>query len=306
MKKRILLILLFLFIAFSNLIAATDSELKHHFLVLSNEDVKYSDQHEIATEKLVKHGSDAVDLALEFMDRDSPSIRKSIEIVTRGVGKDAVGALLYILASTDEDKAAFAANLLGEIGDSRAEVPLMLASKSSSYMVRSAAIGALGGCGDTAAISVLIEALGDTISEIRRNAATSLGKLGNERGLPQLIELLDDRDYGVRYAASYAIASIDGDKIIDTLIIRLESDSISQQEKYHIIETLGLTRNPRVSEYLLELLESPIYLERGYACQALGYLRGDYRVVNALKRCLDDASAFVRMMARNALKSIHG
>jgi HEAT repeat protein len=211
---------------------------------------------------------------------------------------------MYFLTRPEEDEAAFAADLLGETGAPKAAVPLMLAAKSSSAKVRSAAVGALGSCGDTAATPLLIEALSDSAPVVRRKAAFSLGKLKDKRGITPLIPLLGDSCGFVRYSASYALSRIGDGEASEKLIARFSTDPKDRLEKYLIIETLGRLKDKKSLSLLLDLMDDQSYLTRGFACQALGHFRGKYEVANALKRSLDDSSGFVRMMAREALEAM--
>ena len=302
-KRYAVLVLSFL-IAGNAAFAITQKQLRHEFLILSAGDIEYRSEKPAARKKLVGQGKRAVWLAIGYIGRKSPNIEMAIASVITGVGEDAVEPLTYVLTRPDEDEAAFAAYLLGKIGSEKSAVPLMLAAKSSGERLRSVAIGALGNCGDTLAVPILIEALADTMPSVRRKAAHSLGQLKDVAAARALVPLLGDSCANIRYAASYAIASI-GDSSVATLLLeRFKSDSIDEIERFHIVETLGLLHSRRALPLLFELLEDPSFLDRGFACQALGHFRGNYEVANALKRSLHDASGFVRMMAGAALKSI--
>lgn len=279
-------------------------DMRRHFLILSAGDLKYYEQFDNSRKKLSRAGGDALEVAIEYMGRQSPRKRRAIEWIAEDLGETAVEPLTYVLTRPDEDDAAFAAYLLGVIGSKKAAVPLMLSAQSSSHKVRSASIGALGNCGDTSAVPLLVDALNDSSDEIRRKAAHSLGKISTEKTINNIARLLSDTSSDVRYAASYAIAGIGGDKAEDILLERLETNSIDSIERYHIIETLGQLQSEDALPLLFDLLDDPDHLNRGFACQALGYYRGRYEVANSLKMGLHDASGFVRMMAEEALKSI--
>lgn len=301
-KHTVLLALLIIIsVAFGRM---TREEIRHDFLLLTAGDLKYYDLFEKTRKRLYRAGPDAVEIAIEYISRKSPRKQRAIKWIAEGVGEDAVEPLTYVLTRPDEDAAAFAAYLLGNIGSRKGAVPLMLASKSASRKVRSASIGALGYCGDSSAVPILIDALDDSSAAIRRKAAHSLGLLKVERSVSPLIELLSDSIANVRYSASYAIAAIDCEGADSLLLGEMESDSLGELERYHIIETLGLLRSEEARPMLFELLDDPFYLNRGFSCQALGHYRGDYEVANALKRSLNDASGFVQMMAREALETM--
>jgi len=284
----------------------SESELRRQFLILSARDIEYYPEHHIAKKRLIKEGSKAAEVAVTYIERDDPGKLVAIETVVVGVGEDAIPPLLKVLSNPDQDAASFAAYLLGEIGGRETAVPLMLAAKSSNIRLRSVAIGALGKCEDTTATPILLEALSDSLPSVRRRAASSLGELGDSRAVDKLISLLEDSSASVRYTASYALAKIGDGEVTLILLSKIEENNGGSLGRYHIIETLGMLRDESAVPVLLDLLDDPLYLNRGFACQALGHFRGNYRVANALKRSLNDASEFVRMMAGNALLSIRG
>lgn len=279
-------------------------EIRHQFLILSSGDLKYHEQIDKSKKKLSKGGRESIEVAIEYIGRRSPRKKMAIEWIAEGVGEDAVEPLTYVLTRPNEEDAAFAAYLLGVIGSPKASVPLMLSAQSNSHKVRSASISALGNCGDTSAAPLLVAALSDSSPEIRRIAATSLGKIGNKGSVKSIAKLLSDPSSDVRYAASYAIAGIGGEEAEIFLLEKLKANSLGELERYHVFETLGQLQSEDALPIFFELLDDPYFLNRGFACQALGYYRGNYSVANALKQSLHDASGFVRMMAEEALQSI--
>ncbi|HHS50090.1 MAG TPA: HEAT repeat domain-containing protein [candidate division Zixibacteria bacterium] len=303
MNRQLLYIIVILAMVLSAFARGDQERLRRHFLVLSSND-ESPDAREAALHRLARAGEDAVIVSLEFIGRKSPDKRTAIARVALAVGENAVVPLTNILSRPDESEAAFAAEILGEIGSPKASVPLLLAARSSSEKLRTAAIGAIGNCGDSLAIPTLLEALADPNPRIRRNSAVSLGKIGHSSAIPALVPLLGDSSALVAYAVSEAIARIGDGDALDLLKQRLDDNSVDELERYHIIETVGMFRNTESIPLLLDLLEDPSHLNRGFACQALGYFRGNYRVANALKRARNDSSAFVRMMAEQSLMVI--
>lgn len=286
-------------------LAKTDMDkLRHYFLMLSTDDNEFTDQREATFKKLTKGKADAVAISLEYLNRKSQAKSETAEKVILALGDHAVKPLTHMLTQPDENQAAFAAYLLGRIGSKTSAVPLILASKSSGKRLRAAALGALGSCGDTLALITLTDALADPDPTIRRTAATSLGKIRSKSAMPKLIPLLRDESAFVRYAASYAIAAI-GDKAAPSLLsARLSEEAVGEIERFHLIETIGMLGHQESLPMLFEFLEDPSHLVRGFSCQALGYFRGNFEVANALKRCKNDSSGFVRMMAEQALANI--
>jgi tetratricopeptide (TPR) repeat protein len=77
--------------------------------------------------------------------------------------------------------------------------------------VRSAAEEALGDLHDTRAVDPLILALKDNDSDVRRNAARALGNLGDTRAIEPLKSVLNYEDYEARYAAEEALNKLQGE-----------------------------------------------------------------------------------------------
>ncbi|MCK5832319.1 HEAT repeat domain-containing protein [bacterium] len=304
MKNHIITFFILL-TAISSIIAKpSENKLKHSFMVLISQKQSEPEKVEEALSKLIDGGETTVRFMICYFDREYPPIRDAIEQVIIIIGKEALEPLTEVLAHPNETESSFAAYLLGEIGSKSSGVPLILAAQSQSSKLRYSALGALGNCADINALPVLIDALDDDLPSIRRQAAISLGEIGSNRAVESLIPLFSDSNVFVRYSASYAIANIGDNSVIDILMRRFESDSIDIIEKSHIIETIGMFASEESLPLLFDLLEDPSYLNRGFACQALGYYRGNYKVANALKQSQTDASGFVRMMAGKSLANI--
>ena len=282
--------------------AASMEKIRHLFLLASAGDIRLQKKAKIAQKKLGKCGEDAVPFLISQLKRKN--IRKVLtaERALRAIGEDAVPYLIMALADTNKTVASLSARILGQIGDKRALPALMVAARYGFPGLRASACYALGNFQDSAVVSVLIDALKDTVPAVRRYAALSLMKLGTRRAIKPLFELLADSSYGVRYTAERALAKIDTDTLFALALARL--DSAQPPEKYHIISLIGAVRSDSALAVIGKLLQDQNYFVRGFACEALGYFRGNWRAANMLKRALWDNSEFVRMKARSALEKM--
>lgn len=201
-----------------------------------------------AHEALVKIGEPAVKPLIQlFSSGPAESVSKTIADVLRGIGKPAVEPLCKILLDYFPTPGygwtvnEILAEVLGDIGDSRAVEPLIdalcqsdnereeeaieealvnigkpavesiiKALKQEDIDLRWGLAKVLGNIGDSRAVEPLIEVLKDENEDeqVLREAAIALGKLGDARAVDPLTEVLKDEDADVREAAEEALESI--------------------------------------------------------------------------------------------------
>jgi len=124
------------------------------------------------------------------------------------LGEHAVEPLLKAIPHF-EGEAHLIAEILGEIGDSRAVPHLIeLLGKSPRARVRAAAAEALGKINSAEAIPALKKALRDEAWEVRSRAVNALARTGNPRVIPLLEEALKDAEWNVRASAEAAIGEM--------------------------------------------------------------------------------------------------
>jgi HEAT repeat protein len=91
-------------------------------------------------------------------------------------------------------------------------VPPMIAAELPSgnvpLLVRIRTISALGDLGDTRAVVPLTEVLHDSAPVIRAGAARALGQIGGDRALGALLSLLSDPDELVRETSAIALGKL--------------------------------------------------------------------------------------------------
>lgn len=121
--------------------------------------------------------------------------------------EDVVG-LIYALRDEDWRVRRRAADVLGEIGDSRAVESLITALGDIEGHVRWRAAYALGKIGDVRAVEPLITVLGDEDGDARRDAAYALGKIGDPKAVHALEKAINDSDECVIEKAKEALDAI--------------------------------------------------------------------------------------------------
>ena len=278
---------------------AGENRLLHAFLVASSDDAEFFPFRRKAIAELIKGGDKTVDMLLGFLTTEDERERETIEEVFRGIGKDAEGTLLHLLADKDRGKVAFVVELLGEIKTEQSAIPLILLLNDPDPDIRASAAASLGKIGDPVALDALLQALSDSAYLVRENAAYSLGMLQRNEAVPHLISALSDQCFTVRYAASWALARLDSRAALDSLDTHLDIED--ELTKAYIVVTIGAMRDTSELPLIFSLLENPSSRTRGFVCDALSHFRGNWRVANRLKQALHDPSPFVRMKAKQAL-----
>ncbi|MEL7434562.1 MAG: HEAT repeat domain-containing protein, partial [Chloroflexota bacterium] len=123
---------------------------------------------------------------------------------------------------------AKSAQVLGELGDANATLPLIdVLQNDSDEKVRQSAVEALSKLKDAQAVDPLIDALvNDDDIEVRISVASALCELRDVRALEPLIETLQSSDnYRLRLEVITALAIFEDKRVVDLLNAILESDS---------------------------------------------------------------------------------
>ena len=134
----------------------------------------------------------------------------------------------------------WSAEILGQVGDQRAERVLISALGDSSADVRSAATKALGKIGTGASVEHIVPLLKDEEWFVRCHAAWALGQLKAVDVIGELAEGLRDRSWWVRKNALEALANL-GDSAIPALMHALEGDDrFARESALEALQKLGV------------------------------------------------------------------
>jgi HEAT repeat protein len=135
----------------------------------------------------------------------------------RQIGAPAFPALLRALETGSDLQRRWAADLLGDLSESRAFEALIAALRDPYAPVRREAADALGVLGDARAEPALLALLADTSPDIRAAAAGALGRCGGAEAVPALERLraedhetaeVDDWEEPVSETAAWALDQI--------------------------------------------------------------------------------------------------
>lgn len=243
------------------------------------------------------------------------------------IGKDAVGPLISVLKADNDAKAPYIAEVLGNIGDTRAVSSLMDALRNSDSFHRPyfhvEARKALDKIGQTD-IEFFINMLDDKNKSVRLDTAEVMGRLDDKRAVKPLITALKDSNGDVRGAAAealdrlgwqpgsdenaiwYWIAKKDWNQCIDMGKTAVEPlIDVLLEDGYFVIKvikTLSIIGDKRAVEPIIEKLKDMDGAVREAATNALIKL-GD-SAVESLLVALKDKDSDVRKSVVEALGKI--
>lgn len=196
------------------------------------------------------------------------AFRLSVHAVAYYLGaKNAHTHIVSALRGASVSDRMAAAEILGDLSDSRGVRPLIDALNDKSPAVRMNAVSALGTLGDPAATEYLIQALKDRDKDVQRAAAAALGELGDSRAVKPLIHALSNNLY-VQSNAVIALGKI-GTPAVEPLMALFQVDDLETMVRERIVETLGLIKDERSVSALILLLQNEDHWLRRRAEDAL-------------------------------------
>jgi len=163
-----------------------------------------------AAAALARLGPVALPSLVSSLRDNRPSIRQLAAEALGDIGaKEAVAALIELIATDQSGARPEAIEALGKIGDPKAIAPILSAMRSGSVAVRKKGIGALARFRDSRSVDALVAALSDHNEEVRQSAAAGLGDIGDVNVITQLERVADsDVSSDVRSSAVQAIERI--------------------------------------------------------------------------------------------------
>ncbi len=189
------------------------------------------------------------------------------------MGADAVPSLIDALRVGHPLVRMMAAQALGNIGDNRADQPVLDLVGDVDPAVRTAAARALGRIGYQDSPSVWLGLLGDAVPEVRTEAVKNLGTSRDPRARDALYKSLrEDPDPRVRASAIGAFVETGDPRSLEVLLMAL------RDHEWKICnaasELLGSIKDPRSVEPLINILREDNPLARERANAALRTITG--------------------------------
>ena len=200
---------------------------------------------------------------------------------------------------------AFAAELLGRVGNARA-VPTLLqtiqATTTEDGDVREIALRALARIGDPVAVAPLIEALKKAEPWLAPRIADILGRHGDLVTDAMIAFLNEETRHPARAWAAAVLGEVRSPRAYPVLLKSL--NDLDDEVRAKSAGALGRLGDIRAVPHLLDrLLTDPIPFVRARIAGALGQFSGD-EVIESLVRSLGDPAWWVRMRSVEALEQI--
>ncbi|MEO6068154.1 MAG: HEAT repeat domain-containing protein [Gemmatimonadota bacterium] len=200
---------------------------------------------------------------------------------------------------------AFAAELLGRVGNARAVPPLLETIQSTTTEdgdVREIALRALARIADPVAVGPLIEALKKAEVWLVPRIADILGRHGDLVTDPMVAFLNEETRHPARAWAAAVLGEVKAPRAYPVLLKSL--NDLDDEVRAKSAGALGRLGDTRAVRHLLDrLLTDPIPFVRARIAGALGQFPGD-EVVESLVRSLGDPAWWVRMRSVEALEQI--
>jgi HEAT repeat protein len=182
-------------------IQASDGAIRHRDLVQPSKD------------SLIALGSRAVPHLLPYLHTEDAREKHAITDIFKGIGLEAVPALVSVLGTGGEYHTKHTLMALGKIGDSAATSHVVPFLRDPLASVRAQAAETIGKSGGAPAETALFSVLRDSVESVRKSAVVGLGRLAKPSSADSLGAALADSWFGVRYAAATALVKIDSGQV---------------------------------------------------------------------------------------------
>jgi len=227
-------------------------------------------------------------LLLEYIPHENALVRRSVAQVLGDMGASvAEDPLIALLQDENGHVRSTAALALGRLLSRKASVPLLALLADEYESVQRSAIQALAAIGDESVLDRLIRDFSTRDTFMRRNIALLLGKFSSERAIEALAFSLKDEEPAVRKAVVQALATATGEKAMRSLLLAITDDD--PEVRMLAAEALGRTGTSGARDALLPLLNDEDIWVRAAAARGLGEIGGD-RAVDALVAHLETAA----------------
>ncbi len=216
------------------------------------------------------------------------------------IGKDAVPALLPVVADPDRIKREYVIAALGNLKAVGAIPAITGVLENPQFGRRYVAAWALGEIGSQAAVPPLVKALADQDVEVRKYATRSLIKLNRLAVAPLIFFLRQPQSPEAEGAAIRALGDIADPAAFEILLQHLDSAN-----RADVVTALGKLKDPRAVDALVAVLHDPSWRVRMNAATALGPI-GSEQQAAALETLLEDDVNVVREWAARSLEMMTG
>jgi len=221
-----------------------------------------------------------------------------VEALVRN-GAGVVSLLTEQLKAEDLEIRQAAAVALGRIGDRRATPALVDALDDRELAVSAA--GALARIGDGGAFEALIGRLGEPETATRQAMIAALNSIGHPEMRRRILTVLDSPDPRARDSALRIAGYFGWAECLDRVLVCCRD--ASEAVRRTAVEQLAFFDDPRIPGALLAAADDPVAPVRAAAIAAFPRVEFSSRI-DALRRALNDADAWVRYVALKSLGAI--
>jgi HEAT repeat protein len=211
--------------------------------------------------------------------------------------------LIKLLTSQKTRLRWMAADQLGKLQYASSVAPLIIALQSDTHwLVRLHAAKALGHIGDIKALLPLVQASKDPNLSVRRRAITALGNWGEEEIAFETLSLAaNDPDKDIRARVAMSLVSVDNQKTYDVLIKLIQDKE--HNVSWRAVTALRHKKNTAVILSLINLLDNSDTDIVYRVIKVLGYI-GDKQAIKPLEKILKHENQKVNARARFSLNLI--
>jgi len=218
-------------------------------------------------------GEKAIPHLLEHLAHEDAGVRKFIVDIMGGIGSPTVlSELAAVLADSDSNVAAAAAESLGTIGDSSAVPYLLKTLERDDLLIRYAILEAMVKIGTPVPLDSITPLARDPL--LKKALFECLGIIGDLASVPMLVEGLVDRARNVREAALIALDMIRQRSAVTDFM----QSAVGRLKASHSSDTI---------EHLITMVESSDLKIRSAALALLGFV-GDLRALDLFIKSFRD------------------
>ncbi len=205
---------------------------------------------------------------------------------------------LNLLGSLRPRRAAYSAEMLGNIGDERAVPGLSRLLESSNYRVADAALYALGKIGTQESLSEITKILDHPTRWTQDRLAAAVEAVGRP-AMDLLIRNLEEGTPQTRSLSAEILAKVGGEEALPALRAALRDANTDVRAR--AAAALGRLRDNGSLEPLLGALEDARWEVRSQAAKALGEIE-EPAALSQLAKALRDSEWWVRANAAEAMR----
>ncbi len=244
-----------------------------------------------------------VRLLLGYLTNSNALVRRVVARVMGEIGSsEAEAPLIGLLADENGHVRSNAAEALGLLRSRNAVKPLLALLEDEYESVHDSAIHALANIGDESVLDSLVKDFTARDAAMRRNIALLLGKFATEKAADALVFALKDEEPDVRKAVVQALGSLPAAKAVRPLLLAITDDD--PEVRMLAVDALGKTNGPHVQETLIPLLEDEDLWVRAAAARGLGRA-GGAKIAKILVEHLNKASDIFLLALVEVLGKLH-